>query len=136
MFPQHLPDYIKTEIAVEAAVINGDATVDVEDIDRQDFLSGVLSVPVYYDSDDDADDNDITITVEHSNETGTGYAEYETEDFTVDNEEHKILEIDLDLKAAKRYLKVEVECKEDEADDDVNIAGVLTLGGAVDKPVE
>ena len=135
MFPQHLPDYVKTEIAVEAAVINGDATVDVEDIDRQDFLSGVLSVPVYYDSDGDTDDNDITITVEHSDETGTGYAEYETEDFTVDNEEHKILEIDLDLKAAKRYLKVEVEGKE-ATEDDVNIAGVLTLGGAVDKPAE
>ena len=135
MFPQHLPDHVKTEIAVEAAVINGDATVDVEGIDRQDFLSGVLSVPVYYESGDDDDANDITITVEHSGETGTGYTEYETEDFTVDDEEHKILEIDLDLKAAKRYLKVEVEGKEDTADD-VNIAGVLTLGGAVDKPAE
>ena len=134
MFPLHLPDYVKTEIAVEAAVINGDATVDVEGIDRQDFLSGVLSVPVYYESGDDDDANDITITVEHSGETGTGYTEYETEDFTVDDEEHKILEIDLDLKAAKRYLKVEVEVKEDSADD-VNIAGVLTLGGSVEKPV-
>ena len=134
MFPQHLPDHVKTEIAVEAAVINGDATVDVEGIDRQDFLSGVLSVPVYYDSDGTDDANDIAITVEHSDETGTGYTEYETEDFTVDHEEHKILEIDLDLKAAKRYLKVEVEVKEDSADD-VNIAGVLTLGGSVEKPV-
>ena len=134
MFPQHLPDYVKTEIGIEAQTISGDDTVDVEDIDRQDFYSGVLAL-VTDTTLDAGTEEDLKGTIEHSDEEGSGYEEYESETVTVTTAEDEINEIDLDLKAAKRYLKVEV-AGQGAAADSIDIAATLTLGGAVDKPAE
>ena len=135
MFPQHLPDYIKTEIGIEAQTISGDDTVDVEDIDRQDLYSGVLALVTSTTLDAGEGDEDLEVTIEHSSEEGTGYEEYTSETITVNHGADEINEIDLDLKAAKRYLKVQV-VGQGAADDSIDIAATLTLGGAVDKPVD
>ena len=134
MFPQHLGDYIGTEIGIEAQTISGDDTVDVEDIDRQDFYSGVLALVTNTTLDAGTGDEDLEVTIEHSSEEGSGYEEYTSETVTVNHDADEINEIDLDLKAAKRYLKVEV-AGQGAADDSIDIAATLTLGGAVEKPV-
>ena len=135
MFPQHLPDYIKGEIAIEAQELAGNASDDVEGIDRQDFYSGVLYAVAHMDLDAATGDGDVKITVYEDEESGGSYTdEVTSETFTIDHDDDALLEIDLDLKSNKRYLKVEVEGEEG-ASDTITISGVLVLGGAVDKPV-
>ena len=136
MFPQHLDDYIKNVIAIEPDSIDADK-LEVEGIDRQDYFSGVLSISVNAETSDSGDTSDLTLSVSHSDESDDNFEELVSDETIVADDtatDAEIHEYDLPLKKAKRYLKIELEGED--ANDTIYVSGVLTLGGAVDKPAE
>ena len=135
MFPQHLDAYIKNVIAIEPDSIDNDK-LEIEGIDRQDFYSGELSILVNADTIDGGTTSDLTLSVSHSEENDDNFEELVSDETIVadEGEDGEIHTFTLPLKKAKRYLKIELEGEDDS--DTIYVSGVLTLGGAVDKPVE
>ena len=134
MFPQHLGDYVENKLAITPESLAGDGSSNTEDIDRQDFYSGVLAIATDTTLDAGSGTVDLVVTVQDAAEAGGSYADYDSATFELTHNEAEINELDLDLKGADRYLKVIVE-PDGVAADAIITAGTLALGGSVKKPV-
>ena len=140
MFPQHLGDYIDNKLGVKVVTLdNSNTDEEGAAIDRQDFYSGVATAVIEVTDLEAQNEIKLNLIVSDSDASDGTFAEYDKTSVTLDATGSSVLNLDLDLKAAKRYLKVKIDG--DTGDDSVDasnkadVAGILTLGGAVDKPV-
>ena len=138
MFPLHLPDYIKVLNPISITTLdNGNEEELSAAIDRQDYFSGVLAFIGEVTDEDDG--FEVDVIVQESDESGGTYTEYAKETYEFDSEGDEFETIELDLKAAKRYIKIEIDGDTTDgvdASNKIDVAAVLILGGAVDKPAE
>ena len=138
MFPQHLPDYIKVLNPISITTLDGGNEEELSDaIDRQDYFSGVLAFIGEVTAEDDG--FEVDVIVQESDTSDGTYTEHEKETYEFDSTGDEFETIDLDLKDAKRYIKIEIDGDTTDgvdASNTIDVAAVLTLGGAVDKPAE
>ena len=137
MFPQHLPDNVKVINPISITTLDDSNEEELSAaIDRQDYFSGVLAF-IGEVTDEDSGFT-IDVIVQDSDASDGTYAEYKKVSYTFDSTGDEFETIDLDLKAAKRYIKIEIDgdtADGVDASNKVDVAAVLILGGAVDKPV-
>ena len=138
MFPLHLPDYIKVLNPISITTLDDGNEEELSAaIDRQDYFSGVLAFIGEVTDEDDG--FEVDVIVQDSDASDGTFAEYKKETYEFDSTGDEFETIDLDLKDAKRYIKIEIDG--DTADgvdtsNKVDVAAALILGGAVDKPAE
>jgi hypothetical protein len=145
MFPQHLGDYVDVKYVHVNDVTAGGADDGVEKdgvgIDRQDFYSGVLAVPIEAVLTESATAT-VSVTIQESADNSSfSDIDNQPDDLvltggTGGSTETGILEHDLDLKALDQYVRAQITVTMSEASGDTAVYGAaLALGGSVKKPV-
>lgn len=147
MFPQHLGTYIKNELGLAPISItagDGDDGVAQEGpaVNRLDFYSAVVGVPV---TSTLAEGETATIEaeVQDSADGSTGWKDHgdAAEELVLTGDtggstETGIVELDVDLKAAKKYVRAVVTVTLSASETDTaGFAAIVALGGSVEKPV-
>jgi len=147
MFPQHLGDYVDLEFIHAASVTAGgggdDSEVNGDSIDRQDFYSAVLGIPLEATLAED-ETATLAVTIQESAD-GSAWADaddgYQPDNVVLTGDtggstETGIMEHDLDLKGLERYIRAQITLTFSAAETDTGAYGAnIALGGSVKKPV-
>lgn len=145
-YTTHYPDMINAELglvptsATAGGANDGSEVLGVE-IDRQDYFSGVVAIPVTATL-SEAETVTIDLVVYDAAESGGTYGSYKVADTvtltggTGGSTETALVELDLNLQGAKQFVQIGVTSTFSLASTDTaDFAGVVNLTGAIENPV-